>query len=178
MARRGAICTCLVVMIMALAALLRPAAAADFTRLPAAPQLVLQKGEISLLAKTAYFEARGDGALGMLSVCFVVLNRLKQQPEYFGSTISQVVRRPAQFSVWSPGARRGGAKARVDVQDPFYVLALWAALTAITDASSDPTKGATYFFARTMSPPPAWVRGKVITARIGGHVFLTEPHHD
>lgn len=120
----------------------------------------------SLIARTAYFEARSDGAAGMQAVAFVVVNRLNDGS--FGDSAAAVVHQPAQFSVWNRGgaARRG----KIPRDDPHYRLALRAASRALAGAIDDPSRGALYFHGRRIKP--AWARGMRVTARIGHHVFL------
>jgi N-acetylmuramoyl-L-alanine amidase len=119
-----------------------------------------------LVARTAYFEARGDGSRGMLAVAFVIRNRLKAGT--FGDTIEEIVHRPAQFSVWLPGgaARHGPVPA----DDPHWRLALQAARLALSGAVRDPTNKATYFHERSIRPD--WSRGMRRVAAVGRHVFL------
>lgn len=122
--------------------------------------------DVTLMARTAYFEARSDGSRGMLAVCFTIMNRLKAGT--YGDTIGEIVRRPAQFSVWLPGgaARRGPVPA----DDPHYRLALQAARLALAGAVKDPSRGATHYHERSVRP--GWVRGMRRVAVVGRHVFL------
>jgi spore germination cell wall hydrolase CwlJ-like protein len=121
---------------------------------------------VTLMARTAYFEARSDGSRGMLAVCFTIMNRLKAGTH--GDTIGEIVHRPAQFSVWLPGgaARRIG----VDARDPHYRLALQAARLALAGAVKDPSHGSTYYHERSIRP--GWARGMRRVAVVGRHVFL------
>lgn len=130
------------------------------------PGRAMGDGGEQLMARTAYFEARSDGLPGMLAVCFVIRNRVRDGG--WGDSVGEVVFSPAQFSVWSRGgsARRG--KVRAD--DPHYILALRAARLALSGAVPDMSLGATYFHHRRMSP--RWSRGMRVVARVGGHIFL------
>jgi N-acetylmuramoyl-L-alanine amidase len=120
----------------------------------------------SLVARTVYFEARSEGFRGMLAVAFVIRNRLKAGG--FGTTVAEVVRGPAQFSVWNrDGAARRG---KVSADDPHYRMALQAARLALSGAVKDPTCSATYYHER--SSRPAWARGMRRVATVGRHVFL------
>jgi N-acetylmuramoyl-L-alanine amidase len=120
----------------------------------------------TLVARTVYFEARSDGARGMLAVAFVIRNRLRAGS--FGDTVAEVVRSPAQFSVWNRGgaARRG----KVPADDPHWRQALQAARLAMAGAVKDPSRGATFYHEKSIGP--AWSRSMRVTARVGSHVFL------
>lgn len=126
------------------------------------PSPATAHSDIDLMARTAYWEARSDGARGMLAVCWVIRNR--------GGTVRSVVHQPAQFSVWSKGgpARRKAIRA----DDPDYATALHTARQVLAGGSRDPTGGATFYYEKTMRPPPSWARGMRIVARIGSHIFL------
>lgn len=123
-------------------------------------------GDQSLIARTAYFEARSDGSRGMLAVCFTIMNRLKAGT--YGDTIREIVHRPAQFSVWLPGG--AARRIRVDAHDPHYRLAIQAARLAMAGAVKDPSRGATHYHERSIRP--GWARGMRRVAVVGRHVFL------
>jgi len=57
---------------------------------------VLSHKQVACLATNVYYEARGEGYLGMLAVAKVTLNRVKSSR--FGNTICKVVFQPHQFS--------------------------------------------------------------------------------
>jgi N-acetylmuramoyl-L-alanine amidase len=120
----------------------------------------------SLIARTAYHEARSDGFRGMLAVSFVIRNRLKAGA--FGDTVAAVVLGPFQFTVWNRGgaARRGLVKA----DDPHYRMAQRAARLALSGAVKDPSGGATYYHERSITP--GWARGMRRVATVGSHVFF------
>lgn len=120
-----------------------------------------------LIAQTIYFEARSDGAAGMLAVAFVIRNRLRAGT--FGDTVRDVVHSPAQFSVWDRG---GAARTRkVPADDPNWRLALQAARLALSGAVKDPSRGATFYHERSINP--AWSHGMRRVAVVGHHIFLS-----
>lgn len=115
--------------------------------------------DVQLMARTAYFEARSDGARGMTAVCWVIKNR--------GGAVRDVVHSPAQFSVWN----RGGAArtTAIPAGDPHYKMALRAARQVIKGSVRDPTRGATHY--HEVSMRPAWTGAMIRTVRIGRHIF-------
>jgi spore germination cell wall hydrolase CwlJ-like protein len=130
--------------------------------------VVAKRGDVDLVAETAFYEARSEGFRGMSAVAHVIVNRHRKDPEAFGGSIREVVLRQAQFSVWNRGgaARRGNPRPG----DEHYELARKAAWQAMTGVTKDPTGGATYYYERSIRP--GWARRMVVTARIGRHVFL------
>ncbi len=116
------------------------------------------------LALTLYWEARGEGRLGMEAVGAVVLNRVADPR--FPKTVCGVVYQggetpPCQFSWWCDG--RGDRPTQ---------RAAWNASVALASqllngALRDPTHGALFFSRTSTRQPPQRVR----TAQIGNHAF-------
>lgn len=129
--------------------------------------------ETTLMAKTAYFEARGDGFRAMLAVCFVIQNRLDHPQAAYGRTVRQVVNSPAQFSVWSPGDRQRARQKVLSPKDPLWVQAQRAARLVMAGRVKDSTRGATHFYERSIRKPE-WARHMRVVALIGSHIFLRE----
>lgn len=136
---------------------------------PAAQPVVrMNAGELRTLAALAWGEARGENNpyCSMLAVSAVVINRLQRNPKTFGATITQVINKPQQFSVFGKTDPNLRKMARVDESDPLFLTAILAALSAVS--GNDPSEGATHFHAgRT----PRWAAGMLVTARIGNHTF-------
>ena len=162
MTGRGAWRTVLV--LWCLAALLRPAAAADL-RLPAAPQ---SAKEISLLARVVQAEASNQPTAGMRAVAWTVVNRLRQ-PEIYGRTITSVLQARHQYARPKP----------LRPNSPAYLAALAATVQVLRGEGKDDSKGSTHFARCDMRPAPHWVRAMKRRAVIGKHCFysLREPHH-
>jgi N-acetylmuramoyl-L-alanine amidase len=119
---------------------------------------------LTLMAITAYYEARGDGVHGMRAVCHVIKNRMRARP---GSTIASVVLEPAQFSVWN----RGGPARRKTPRpnDPAFKEALEVARMVMLGEVWDFTQGALYFHERSIKP--SWTKKMRVTAVVGRHVY-------
>ena len=124
------------------------------------------QAELECLAKTIYFEARGESEKGQRAVAAVVLNRVKS-PQ-FPNTICEVVHqggtdgRDCQFSWWCDG--RGDEPKDVNA----WIRAATIAREMIHGAP-DPTNGALYF--HTTSVSPAWRTQLRRLATIGAHVY-------
>ena len=121
---------------------------------------------ITCLARTIYWEARGEGAAGMEAIASVVMNRLGH--EGFPSTICEVVmqgheRGACQFSWWCDG-RSDDAK-----EDQSYAIAKEIARRALNLQLTDRTGGALYFHQRKVTP--SWGGEYIKTGEVAGFVF-------
>ena len=121
---------------------------------------------ITCLARTIYWEARGDGAASMEAVASVVMNRLGH--EGFPNTVCAVVRQgneqgACQFSWWCDGR---SDQAR---EDESYATAKEIARRALNLQLRDRTRGALYFHHRSVTP--GWSANYMKTVEIGQFVF-------
>jgi len=121
---------------------------------------------ITCLARTIYWEARGEKAASMEAVASVVMNRLGHAG--FPDTVCAVVRQggeqsPCQFSWWCDG-RSDQAK-----DDESYAVAKEIARRALNRQLEDRTRGALYFHHRNVAP--GWSTDYRKTAEIGNFVF-------
>ena len=121
---------------------------------------------ITCLARTIYWEARGEKAASMEAVASVVMNRLGH--EGFPNTVCAVVRQgneqgACQFSWWCDG-RSDQAK-----DDDSYATAKEIARRALNLQLKDRTGGALYFHHRNMTP--GWSAEYIRTIEIGKFVF-------
>lgn len=132
-----------------------------------APIVKLQPGDLRALAGVGWGEARGEGFCAMLAVQAVVINRVRTAPKTFGATVSQVLGKPNQFSIFGKRDPNRAKVAGLDERDPLFLAATLAALAALSGV--DPTSGAVYFHHRDMVPD--WASRTVVSARIGSHVF-------
>lgn len=115
--------------------------------------------QIDCISKAAYFESRGQPEKGQLAVIFTVLNRVKDNR--FGDTPCKVVYSPNQYS-WTRN------KHTVKDKDS-YTKAKELVLETIRGEHRDPTKGATHFHAKYVSP--SWAKRMDCTITVGDHKF-------
>ena len=125
---------------------------------------------ITCLARTIYWEARGEDAASMEAIADVVMNRLCH--EGFPATICEVVmegreKSPCQFSWWCDG-RSDDAK-----EDDAYIVAKEIARKALNRQLPDHTNGALYFHRRDVNPD--WTAEYIKTVEIGVHLFYKPP---
>ena len=123
-----------------------------------------------ILARTLEAEAGNQGALGMMSVGSVIMNRLKN-PAY-GSDIHSVILQPGQFSVWNKTTGHAGGKQGRDMLSVKPSESAFSVADQLLDQNyNDPTGGATHFYNPSISNP-SW--GKTAGGKwktIGDHVF-------
>jgi len=121
---------------------------------------------ITCLARSVYWEAKGEDDAGMQAIANVVMNRLGH--EGFPDTICGVVKQgredgACQFSWWCDG--------RPDqVQEAGrYARAKEIVRRVLNGELGDRTHGATYFHHRGVKP--AWAKEYKRTATVGDHLF-------
>jgi N-acetylmuramoyl-L-alanine amidase len=134
----------------------------------------LHIGDISVLARTLYGEARGEKLEGMQAVAWVILNRAKRGPPRFPDTITGVCKQDKQFSCWNKGDPNAKLCAQVHEGDPYYALALYAAAGVLTGSVPDPTRGSDHYHTVGMTPYPSWSRSMQLQAVIGQHRFYID----
>ncbi len=113
-------------------------------------------GNVYLLAKCIYGEARGESYKGQVAVGAVILNRVNSSS--FPNSIAGVIYQPGAFSVVSDG------QINLSPNE--------TAIKAAKDAMNgyDPTGGCIYYYnpAKTSN---SWIRSRPIITTIGSHVF-------
>jgi Cell Wall Hydrolase len=138
-----------------------PVSAKGLDAVPPSQRAVNGLADGECLARTVYYEARGESPAGMVAVAAVTLNRAKD-----GRTACAVVGQMAgghcQFS-WVCHVNRlphGDEWLRSQ------------AVATVAAQAPDPTGGATYFsLCRVGRPSPSLV----LTVRIGAHCFWAQP---
>ena len=127
--------------------------------------------ELSCLALTVYFEARGEPDLGKAAVAHVVLNRVSD--DRFPDSICKVVRQGGQqtryrcqFTWWCDGLSDKPRKG------PDWELTKTMARKVFWGYSEDPTKGALWYHADYVRP--GWASAYEKTSKIGRHIFYND----
>lgn len=121
---------------------------------------------LTCLARTIYWEAKGESRPAMEAIANVVMNRVGRPG--FPNTVCGVVKeglsqRACQFSWWCDGRPDD-----VEEEQP-YAIAKEIAAQALNQQLADRTDGATQFHNRAVSP--AWAGDYVKTTELGGHLF-------
>ena len=121
---------------------------------------------LTCLARSIYWEARGEPEAGMRAIASVVMNRLGH--EGFPDTVCAVVTEGSeqgacQFSWWCDGRADEADEAQA------YDQAREFARQALNGELPDETGGALYFHHRRVAP--AWADHYPMTAELGDHLF-------
>jgi spore germination cell wall hydrolase CwlJ-like protein len=125
---------------------------------------------LTCLARTLYWETKGENHAAMAAVANVVMNRLGH--EGFPHTACGVVKQgqeegACQFSWWCDGRPD-------DVEEEGrYTLAKEIARRALNGQLQDRTGGALYFHHQRLHP--SWSNTYTRTAKVGAHLFY-KPH--
>ena len=142
-------------------------AAPDTANAPSAPDVPISEETLECLAQTMYWEAGADPR-NQAAVGHVVLNRVASPR--FPDTVCGVVHQggatplySCQFHWWCDG------RSDDDVFAPAYATAQATARELLTDPGPDPTDGALFFHATSISP--GWFGTLERTASMGGHIF-------
>ena len=127
----------------------------------------VKQSDLECLAKNVYFEARGEGRIGMLAVAFVTMNRVEHEDEW-PSTVCGVVYQRTQSGcqfVWTCN------RYPVVRDQEMWRRSLDIAQEVMTKQTlGDPTHNAVFFHAGTPSMRPS--PRAVYTVSIGGHSFF------
>ena len=124
--------------------------------------------DIWAIYQTVWGEARGETYKGKLAVAHVILNRAAS-PRWPVSAYD-VVHQLWQFSAWNEGTANREKMENLSFDD-LNKECMEATLKAVGDLDSDPTEGATHYFA-TYIEPPSWADNLSETAQIGRHRFF------
>ena len=123
-----------------------------------------------ILAKTLEAEAGDQGAIGMLSVGSVIMNRM-MNPSY-ANNLHDVILQPGQFSVWNKTTGFAGGKQGVDVANMQASETAYAITDQLLDQNyNDPTNGATHFYNPNISNPDWGEKAGGNWTAIGDHIF-------
>lgn len=121
---------------------------------------------ITCLARTIYWEAKGEGAADMSGVANVVLNRVGHDgfPDTICGVVKQGVENKAcQFSWWCDG------RADEVQEEVRYTVAKEIARKALNQQLTDATGGALYFHDRNVKPD--WSNTFMRTAQTDKFIF-------
>lgn len=118
------------------------------------------------LALAMYWEAKAEGAEGMMAVGAVVLNRVAHAE--FPDSVCGVVMQggetpPCQFSWWCDG------KSDTPREAEAWAVARELAPAMLAERPSDPTLGGLFFHSSSIAVP--WRTKRERTVQIGRHIY-------
>lgn len=124
---------------------------------------------LSVVARTIWGEARGDGVPGMHAVGNVISNRV-HNPRWWGTDWIGVCTKPWQFSCWNETDPNRPKLMAVTAADPEYAEAIDIARRVIAGELPDITDNADSYYA-VGSPTPYWSSSATFTVQIGRQRF-------
>lgn len=128
---------------------------------------------VSIVARTIWGEARGEGERGMRAVACVIANRVNIRRGGLDNPAAICLARK-QFSCWNADDPNLGLLERAMREpDAAYMTAAALARSVVARDLGDITGGATHYFATTLRRRPPWALGHEPCARIGNHEFYT-----
>ncbi len=131
--------------------------------------------DIDVLARTIWGEARGEGNLGLVAVGWTIRNRVfdGKAKSWWGEGYRGVCTKAWQYSSWNDNDPNSKfLKGDKPIPSNEYERCKAAAIAVVTGTSSDPTDGATHYYARSMKVAPKWTAGAYQTCIIGNHFFF------
>lgn len=135
-------------------------------------------GDVDIMARTIFGEARGEGDLGKTAVGWTIMNRVafarERRGYWWGNNIREVCLKPWQFSCWNPNDPSRWVIENVTPADPVFSQCLDIARRVISRRDPDPVDGATHYYAYLLIAAPDWVRGATYVTTIGGHHFYRD----
>jgi N-acetylmuramoyl-L-alanine amidase len=123
-----------------------------------------------IAAATVFMEASGEPPEGRRAVAWTLVNRLKGTG--YGDTLAAVCLKAYQFSSWDTPDSNRRRLADTPDNDPILRDCEAAVDEAVNGTTTDPTGGATFYFATSMPQPPSWAASMTETATIGGQKFF------
>lgn len=135
----------------------------------------MNETDLFTMARTIWGEARSESQKGKIAVGWVIRNRFYSGKWYGGGTITQVCRRPSQFSCWNENDPNRAKIEALTLDDPWFLECVYVAAGVFCGQMTDPTDGASHYFApASVARKPAWADGKEPVARIGNHLFFRD----
>ncbi len=132
-------------------------------------------GDLDVMARTVYGEARGEIETGKIAVAWCIRNRAELdlgndgKPDWWGEGIGGVCLKPYQFSCWLP---KDPMFPKINAAKTSQLLdCLKACYAVLVGEAPDPTGGATHYYAAAIASPP-WAVGRTPAAVIGAHRFF------
>jgi spore germination cell wall hydrolase CwlJ-like protein len=130
-----------------------------------------------ILARTLWGEARGEGQMGQIAVAWTIRNRVNdgKAKSWWGEGYAGVCLAPSQFSCWNKNDPNYPFLSGISQIHAGELSRCRKAADAVVDGVvSDPTGGATHYYAASMRKAPAWADRAKQTALIGNHLFFKD----
>lgn len=138
-------------------------------------------GDMQVLARTVWGEARGEGNEGMEAVARVIVNRYKAKKWFTGYVIENGKKVPSiketclkkyQFSCWNKNDANYQKLLIIDEEDKSFAKCLKVAEAAVTGNLVDFINNATFY--HTKSIKPNWALHHAPCFESGNHLFYND----
>jgi spore germination cell wall hydrolase CwlJ-like protein len=130
-----------------------------------------------VLARTLWGEARGETLAGQIAVAWTIRNRVNdgKLKSWWGEGYAGVCQKPYQFSCWNKNDPNYAYLSSAKLI-PFreFAQAQIAADQVMAGKVSDPTGGATHYYATTMPKPPTWINDAKQTLKLRRQIFFKD----
>jgi spore germination cell wall hydrolase CwlJ-like protein len=134
----------------------------------------LKAGDIEMLSKVVWAEARSESWEGQCAVVWVIINRLNREGGRFPKTIQGIIKQPYAFSCFNSNDPQCERVKVVNETDPAYLEAMRAVLAVVTGRMPDPVLGADHYHTVGMKHYPSWASKMPLVKRLGSHLFYRE----
>lgn len=121
-----------------------------------------------IAARTLCQEARGEPIEGQTAVAWVIKNRLATGR--WGHSLASVCLWRAQFSGWYVPTDPNFAYACALPDNDPTLSHMQSVMQTVLDSATDPTNGATHYFAVSIPEPP-WAAGATFCGQFGHQRF-------
>lgn len=132
--------------------------------------MTFSQTDLNIMARTLWGESRGEPYEGKVAVAWVILNRA-EKGGWWGSTISDVCRKPFQFSCWNSNDPNSSRLPSITFSDPAFPDCLKAVGGVLSGNCPDPTNHSTHYKVSTLPWPKDWGPEKPALTVIGAHSF-------
>ena len=119
--------------------------------------------------RTLYGEVRGEHWDTKIACAWVIRNRA-DHPGWWGHTVTEVCRKPLQFSCWNPDDPNYPIILTGSINNMAYRQCRAAACLVYDHGVPDPTNGATHYHDVSIAPP-SWTMGMMQTHQSGRLIF-------
>ena len=115
--------------------------------------------DLDVMTRTIFGEVRGASQEDQIAVAWTIINRASdasKHPHFGDGSIASTCLSPWQFSCWIVGDPNRTKIFMLTDEDPEYNAMKRIAGACLDGALSDPTGGATYYYARNIDVVPKW----------------------
>lgn len=127
--------------------------------------------DLEIGSATIFMEASDQPLIGKQAVAAVIVNR--QKSGKFGPTIAAVCLARLQFSCWNDADPNRERMART-LDDDGVLQQCQQVMQDAMNGAPDPTGGATFYYATSMTTPPSWAASMIPCGQFGSQLFFRE----